>query len=303
MLAAANTHPPPTPASIHAMFRRRESRGHGDAQPDGRSDAQPRGSPDAPYLRPYRDAVQAAGPAFEALLWHSRAYQQVRFKVMTDAIRGVIAAGHASHRPALDGRVVVDLGCGRGDYAAYLAGEGVHIARYIGVEAVPELAAAARETVAALRRQHTQTDTPSDTAPDATIIEADFAADPVLIERLAAGGGEVFTLSGSLNTMDERLARSVLERAWRAVARVRRGVLAFNFLSSAYEGGLGTRASAVGSGGSAKAAQTGPDFGGPARRFDTLAMIEWALTRCTSVAIRHDYLGGRDATIVMGAEA
>lgn len=278
------------------MFRRRESRGHGDAQPDGRSDAQPQVSPDAPYLRPYRNAVEAVGPAFEALLWHSRAYQQVRFKVMTDAIRGVIAAGHASRRPALDGRVVVDLGCGRGDYASYLASEGVQIARYIGVEAVPELAAAARETVAGLRGLGGKADAApgEDDAPDATIIEADFAADPVLIERLAAGGGEVFTLSGSLNTMDEGLARSVLERAWRGVARVRRGVLAFNFLSSAYEGGLG---------GAATPARTGPDFGGPARRFDTLAMIKWALTRSTSVAIRHDYLGGRDATIVMGAEA
>ncbi|MEZ6235010.1 MAG: class I SAM-dependent methyltransferase [Phycisphaerales bacterium] len=276
------------------MFRRRESRGHGDGRAHGPSDAKPVGQPDASYLRPYRDAVEAAGPVFEALLWHSRAYQQVRFKVMTDAIRGVIAAGHASRRPALDGRVVVDLGCGRGDYAAYLASEGIQIARYIGVEAVPELAVAARKTVAGLRGQDAESDAEADEALDATIIEADFAADPVLIERLAAGGGEVFTLSGSLNTMDEGLARAVLERAWRGVSRVRRGVLAFNFLSSAYEGGLGSVATP---------ARTGPDFGGPARRFDTLAMIEWALTRSTSVAIRHDYLGGRDATIVMGAEA
>ena len=222
------------------------------------------------YLRPYRDAVRACGPTFGALLWHSRAYQQVRFKVLTDSIRDVIAAGHASRRCPLQGRVFVDLGCGCADYALHLAAEGIEYGRYLGVEGVPELAEASRRAVALL--------------PEARIIEADFAADPGVVDSLAAGGGDVFILSGSLNTMDEHMAREVLERAWRAVARVRRGVLAFNFLSDRSEG-------------------PGLDGCGPARRFGTLAMISWAVRACPSVIVRHDYLGGRDATIVMVAEA
>jgi hypothetical protein len=38
----------------------------------------------------------------------------------------------------------------------------------------------------------------------------------------------------------------------------------------------------------------------PARRFDTHAMLDWALHRCTSVRFRQDYLPhGHDATIAM----
>jgi hypothetical protein len=225
---------------------------------------------DCEYLRPYRDAVRACGPTFPALLWHSRAYQQVRFTVLTEAIRAAIMAGHASRRCPLAGRVFVDLGCGCGDYALHLREERVEFGRFIGVEAVEALADASRQALRGL--------------PDAAVLEADFAADPAVVERLAASGGDVFVISGSLNTMDEGLARQVLERTWRTVARVRRGVLAFNFLSDRF--GL-----------------TGPDAGGPARRFDTVAILTWALRACPNVVFRHDYLGGRDATIVMVAEA
>jgi hypothetical protein len=120
--------------------------------------------------------------------------------------------------------------------------------------------------------------------PGATVLEADFAADPAVVERLAASGGDVFVVSGSLNTMDAALAREVLERTWRAVARIRRGVLAFNFLSDRF-------------------GEPGIDAGGPARRFDTIAILTWALRACPQLVLRHDYLGGRDATIVMVAEA
>lgn len=222
------------------------------------------------YLRPYHDAVRAVGPTFDALLWHSRAYQQVRFKVITDSVRDVLGAGHITRRSPLGGRVYVDLGCGCADYLAHLRDEGVEYGRYVGVEGVPELAAASRIAVSG--------------TPDAIIIEGDFAADPGIIDRLAAAGGEVFLLSGSLNTMEEALAREVLERAWRAIARVRRGVLAFNFLSDRFD-------------------EAGLEGCGPARRFNTLALLTWALDRCPHLVFRHDYLGGRDATIAMAAEA
>lgn len=222
------------------------------------------------YLKPYCDAVRALGPCFGALLWHSKAYQQVRFGVLTESIRAALAAGHVVRRCPLDSLVYVDLGCGCADYALHLRDERVAYGRYIGVEGVPALAAASRDATSAL--------------PDATIIEADFVADPVIVERLAASGGEAFILSGSLNTMDEAIAMDVLERTWRAVARVRRGVLAFNFLSNRFD-------------------QAGPEDTGPARRFHTQQVLAWALSRCPRLIFRHDYLGGRDATIVMVAEA
>jgi len=222
------------------------------------------------YLKPYCDAVRAVGPTFGALLWHSKAYQQVRFKVMTETIRAALAAGHTVQRCPLDARVFVDLGCGCADYALHLRDEGVDYGRYLGVEAVAELARASRDAIATL--------------PDATIIEGDFVAEPVIVDRLAAGGGEVFLLSGSLNTMHESLAMDVLERTWRAVARVRRGVLAFNFLSNRFD-------------------EAGPEDCGPARRFHTQQVLAWALARCPRLIFRHDYLGARDATIVLVAEA
>ncbi len=38
---------------------------------------------------------------------------------------------------------------------------------------------------------------------------------------------------------------------------------------------------------------------GPAKRFDTLAMLDWAMTRTPLVRFRQDYLGGHDAAITM----
>lgn len=227
-------------------------------------------APEPAYLRPYQDAVRAVGPTFGALLWHSRAYQQVRFKVMTESVREVLTAGHVVRRSPLDGRVFVDLGCGCADYALHLRDEGVEYGRYIGVEAVAGLASASRATLAPLS--------------EASVIEADFVADPAVVERLAGSGGEVFLLSGSLNTLEECLALEVLERTWRSVARVRRGVLAFNFLSNRFD-------------------EAGLEGCGPARRFNTLQLLAWALSRCPRLIFRHDYLGARDGTIAMVAEA
>ncbi len=228
------------------------------------------GALDPAYLRPYQDAVRAVGATFGALLWHSRAYQQVRFKVLTESVREVLTAGHAVRRSPLDGRVFVDLGCGCADYALHLREEGIEYGRYIGVEAVGALAQGSRTALTGL--------------PGCDVFEGDFAADPTVVDRLAASGGEVFLLSGSLNTMDESLALAVLERTWRAVARVRRGVLAFNFLSNRFE-------------------EAGLEGCGPARRFNTMQVLAWAMSRCPRLVFRHDYLGGRDGTIAMVGEA
>ena len=62
---------------------------------------------DKAYLQPYREAVERHGPSFEATLWHSVEAQALRFDVMIGLVD-------------LDGRSVLDAGCGQGDFAARL---------------------------------------------------------------------------------------------------------------------------------------------------------------------------------------
>jgi hypothetical protein len=38
---------------------------------------------------------------------------------------------------------------------------------------------------------------------------------------------------------------------------------------------------------------------GPARRFNTVGMIDWALTHTSLVSFSQDYMDGHDATIMM----
>lgn len=102
----------------------------------------------------------------------------------------------------------------------------------------------------------------------------DFVSDA---GALAIGHPDVIYFSGSLNTVPEATARQVVKRAWDVA---RRGVV-FNFLSD--------RASRL-----SMARDTGP-----ARRFDTLDWLDWALNATTLVRFRQDYLGGHDATIAM----
>ncbi len=102
----------------------------------------------------------------------------------------------------------------------------------------------------------------------------DFVADA---GALAIGSPDIIYFSGSLNTVPEATARVVVQRAWEAA---RRGVV-FNFLSD--------RASPE-----ALARDTGP-----ARRFNTLDWLDWALRATTLVRFRQEYLGGHDATIAM----
>lgn len=102
----------------------------------------------------------------------------------------------------------------------------------------------------------------------------DFVADPSL---LSIGDPQVICISGSLNTMDDEQVMSVLGSAWAATSES----LIFNFLSD--------RA------GSGAALQTGP-----ARRLDTLTLLDWALEKTWRVAFRQDYFEhGHDATILM----
>jgi hypothetical protein len=118
------------------------------------------------YLAPYLAAARKHGAGFRSLLWASPGTQAIRFRAVAESVN-------------LQGKRLLDVGCGRGDLYDYLLNRGVVLAEYIGIEAVSELANAAR----------TQT--------GCTIIEADFVAEP---NRLFVGA-ELVCIVGSLNTL------------------------------------------------------------------------------------------------------
>jgi SAM-dependent methyltransferase len=200
------------------------------------------------YLRPYRDAVKAHGASFYATLWSSREAQQTRFDVMIDL------AG-------LDDGVVLDAGCGTGDFAQRLIDRRVDFKRYIGVDAVPELIEAARARG----------------LPRCEFRMGDLIHDPKLI---ADAMPDFVCISGALNTMEEDAARELVRSAF---AAARQGVV-FNFLSNRAQPQWMSR-----------------DIG-PARRFDTVKWIDWALSVTTLVGFTQEYLEGHDATILMRKE-
>jgi len=169
------------------------------------------------------------------------------------------------------GRIVADLGCGVGDLPMFLhehaAGEFPR--SYIGIEGVEAMARLARERVQEAKIER------------AGFELGDFVADDGLALRLVKEhGAEVFVFSGSLNTLDMAGAQGVLDRFWSALRTAKRGTLVFNFLSDRHN------------------AQRTP-ASAPAVRYDPSKMLDWALERTPIVQLRHDYLRGHDATIVM----
>ena len=150
------------------------------------------------YLDPYRRAIARHGEGFRSLLWSSPHTQAARFDVLARAI-------------PLAGLTLLDVGCGRADLWDHLQIRHNLPARYLGIEAMPELVVAARRT-------------------GQTIIEADFLAQPEAM-RVDA---DVIYFSGSLNTIDDRGFCDAIENAHAATRRT----LVFNFLcSSALAGG------------------------------------------------------------------
>ncbi len=150
---------------------------------------------DPAYLAPYLRAARKHGGAFSSLLWACPSTQETRFDAFTRITD--------LHR-----RTILDVGCGRADLLAHLIERGVRPAGYVGIEAVDALADAADA-----RR-----------LPRATILRADFVAEPV---RLFVGA-DVVVFSGSLNTADDPAFYSTLARAFDAAAEA----VVFNFLSS-----------------------------------------------------------------------
>ncbi len=132
------------------------------------------------YLDPYREAVDRFGATFDATLWNSREFQRLRFEVL----RGMVD---------LNGLTLLDAGCGLGDLCEHLRERNVQLARYVGVDGVPEIVEAAK------RRQ----------LPHAEFHCRDFVADA---DALRLGRPDVIFFSGSLNTLPEETARLAAQR-------------------------------------------------------------------------------------------
>lgn len=207
--------------------------------------------PDQPdYLKPYARAIETHGPTFEATLWLNRQKQTDRFRVFTQMMN-------------LAGRTIVDAGCGLGDLAAYLDLAGIHYARYLGLEAIPQMYDQARTR----------------TLPRAHFFNTDFAQDEQCFDKLAKSEKfDVAVFSGSLNTFDEGDARAIVGRAFAALPPG--GCVMFNFLSTRHW-------------------KTHAPDPYPARRFDPVKMVEFALGQTPLVVMRQDYMAGHDATVGM----
>jgi SAM-dependent methyltransferase len=197
------------------------------------------------YLKPYREAVARHGPCFHATLWSNPEGQRIRFDVMIDM------AGFEQCS-------ILDVGCGRGDFADRLLQRHVPFKEFTGVDALPELIDAAVD-----RR-----------LPRCGFHLADALADPSVLARESA---DFVCMSGTLNTIEETTAQRLVRAAYDVAAQ---GVV-FNFLSNRFH-----------------ERWVEHDLG-PARRFDTLAWIEWALGVTSRVSFTQDYLDGHDATILM----
>ncbi len=197
------------------------------------------------YLDPYREAQDDFGNDFRVTLWANTRSQEQRFKVFNQMC-------------FLHGKRLLDAGCSRGDLADYLVRQNVAYAGYVGVDGLPEVIDYAN------KRE----------LPRAAFHAGDFVADPSL---LAIGGPQIITFSGTLNTMDDDTAMSLLHAAWEACSET----LLFNLLSS-------------------RSTTDRREELGPARRLDPLRYLDWAMQRTAAVQLRQDYFkSGHDATIMM----
>jgi SAM-dependent methyltransferase len=147
------------------------------------------------YLQPYRQAHGLHGNDFGVTLWANPASQQRRFEILADMV---------DHT----GKIVLDAGCSRGDFATFLLQREQPYHRFIGIDGLDQVIDHARQR----------------DLPRAEFHCRDFVTYP---QAMAMGEPDIVSISGSLNTMDKRTVMAVLEAAWQAP----RETLAFNFLS------------------------------------------------------------------------
>lgn len=110
-----------------------------------------------------------------------------------------------------------------------------------------------------------------------SFIEADFVTQPKV---LAGHEADYICFSGSLNTMNDDTAMRLVRAAFDAAAQ---GVV-FNFLSNRSH------------------AKWGDKDLTPARRFDTVTWLDWAMAQTSRVSFTQAYLDGHDATVMMVQE-
>lgn len=111
--------------------------------------------------------------------------------------------------------------------------------------------------------------------PGCTFVAGDILRHPHL---LRTGDPQIIAISGTLNTMTDAQAYALLDESWKAAGEA----LIFNFLSDRHTHDAPRQDE------------------GPARRLNTVALVDWALARTPMMALRHDYFKhGHDATIAM----
>ncbi|MCZ6836140.1 MAG: class I SAM-dependent methyltransferase [Planctomycetota bacterium] len=198
-----------------------------------------------PYLEPYRQAVEKFGPGFEATLWGTQRAQGLRFDVMIDL------AG-------FEECTILDAGCGLGDFGAHLIEREIPFTRYIGLDAMTPM------VEKAIKRS----------LPRCEFQAADFVMTPEVMKQ---ADPDYICFSGTLNTMDDDMARGLVQSAFEASAQ---GVV-FNFLSDRPH-----------------PRWLGKDLT-PARRFDVIAWLDWSMSLSSRVSFTQDYLEGHDATIMI----
>jgi len=151
-------------------------------------------SPD-PYLEPYRQAQRTHGTGFDVTLWGSQRTQRARFEVFAEMV-------------FMPGKRILDAGCSRGDFAAFLLERDIAYDRFIGIDGLPEVVAYANQQ---------------------GFREAEFHAGDFVqhADLLRIGEPQVIAISGTLNTMDMPTVVGLLDNAWAAAGQT----LVFNFLS------------------------------------------------------------------------
>jgi len=107
-----------------------------------------------------------------------------------------------------------------------------------------------------------------------TFHAADILSDATVLTEAAP---DVVCISGTMNTMDDETARRLVTTCFESVSEA----VVFNFLSDR-----------------AHERWDGRDLT-PARRFETTAWIDWALSLTSRVAFTQAYLDGHDATIAI----
>jgi len=147
------------------------------------------------YLQPYARAVREHGAEFPALLWASPQTQAMRFEAMAQL-----------QDPT--GLTVLDLGCGRADFLEWMIRNGMPPRKYVGIEAMAELADAAEEK----------------RLTGANIIRADFVREPFRMQIRA----DVVYCSGAFNTIEDGDFYPAVQHAFAAAGRA----MVFNFLCS-----------------------------------------------------------------------